>query len=147
MKFKTEIFELRMYIGKDTEGNPDYQPMSLHSTYESAREKEKKLGASPLDSEIIRYKVYLSETEKEKVLDKYYFDLSFIKGQTILESREYVLHNDTFNVATIYRDIEIHPDRWYLASIVWDDISPITSHYIEEVIIEPIPIIDWNLIN
>jgi hypothetical protein len=139
MKNKTEIFELNM-LTQDTSDDYDcyYQPISLHSTYESARAERMKFGDCPLDYDILQISVYLSETEKEKVLDKSYFDLGPIRGVTILKYREYVLNNNTFNVARIYRDIEIDPDKWYIASIIWDDISPITSHYIEEIIIEPV---------
>ena len=64
-----------------------------------------------------------------------YYDLQLMSGQTILDIRERKFNNDRYNKIRLY-DIDIDPMKFYMASLIDEDISMISSIYIEEVIYE-----------
>jgi hypothetical protein len=64
-----------------------------------------------------------------------FYDLQLMSGQTILDIREQALNNDRYNKIKLY-EIEIDPMKFYMASIIDEDISAFTSIYIEEIIYE-----------
>lgn len=65
-----------------------------------------------------------------------YFDLRAMSGAEILEERRQAEESDWVPNPRFYEEITIDPNKMYMASIVWADISPITSLYIEEIIYE-----------
>ena len=68
-------------------------------------------------------------------MEENFYNLQLMNGQTILDSREQALNNDRYNRVELY-DIEIDPNKMYMASIIDEDITMITSTYIEEIIYE-----------
>lgn len=65
-----------------------------------------------------------------------YFDLQAMSGAEILKERRFAEESDAVPNPRYYDKITIDPNKMYMASIVWYDISPITSLYIEEIIYE-----------
>ena len=68
-------------------------------------------------------------------MEENFYNLQLMNGQIILDSREQALNNDRYNRVELY-DIEIDPNKMYMASIIDEDITMITSIYIEEIIYE-----------
>ena len=68
-------------------------------------------------------------------MEENFYNLQLMNGQTILDGREQALNNDRYNRVELY-DIEIDPNKLYMASIIDEDITMITSIYIEEIIYE-----------
>ena len=73
--------------------------------------------------------------ERRTTMEENFYNLQLMNGQTILDSREQALNNDRYNRVELY-DIEIDPNKMYMASIIDEDITMITSIYIEEIIYE-----------
>lgn len=73
--------------------------------------------------------------ERRITMEENFYNLQLMNGQTILDSREQALNNDRYNRVELY-DIEIDPNKMYMASIIDEDITMITSIYIEEIIYE-----------
>lgn len=73
--------------------------------------------------------------ERRITMEENFYNLQLMNGQTILDGREQALNNDRYNRVELY-DIEIAPNKLYMASIIDEDITMITSIYIEEVIYE-----------
>lgn len=68
-----------------------------------------------------------------------YYDLRPMLGEEIIELREKVLEDDRIKYPKYYRTknnrrIDVQPDKYYMASIVYEDISELTALYIEEII-------------
>lgn len=68
-------------------------------------------------------------------MEEKFYNLELTSGQTILDYRERVLDNDRYNRIKLY-ETEIDPNKFYMASIIDEDISALTSIYIEEIIYE-----------
>lgn len=51
-----------------------------------------------------------------------FYNLRLMNGQTILDGREQALNNDRYNRIELY-DIEIDPNKMYMASIIDDNIN------------------------
>ena len=64
-----------------------------------------------------------------------YYNLIPTSGKSIIETRQQVLDDDRVTNPKYY-DIDIDPNKTYLASIIYEDISDLTSIYIEEIIKE-----------
>lgn len=64
-----------------------------------------------------------------------YYNLTTVTGKSIIETRQQVLDDDRV-INPRYYDIDIDPNKIYLASIIYEDISDLTSIYIEEIIKE-----------
>ena len=64
-----------------------------------------------------------------------YYNLIPTSGKSIIETRQQVLDDDRV-INLKYYDIDIDPNKTYLASIIYEDISDLTSIYIEEIIKE-----------
>lgn len=64
-----------------------------------------------------------------------YYNLTTVTGKSIIETRQQVLDDDRV-INLRYYDIDIDPNKTYLASIIYEDISDLTSIYIEEIIKE-----------
>lgn len=64
-----------------------------------------------------------------------YYNLIPTSGKSIIEIRQQVLDDDRV-INPKYYDIDIDPNKTYLASIIYEDISDLTSIYIEEIIKE-----------
>lgn len=64
-----------------------------------------------------------------------YYDLQLMSGQTILDTRERKRNNDRYNKIRLY-EMEIDPNKMYMASIIDEDVSMLSSIYIEEIIYE-----------
>lgn len=73
--------------------------------------------------------------ERRITMEENFYNLQLMNGQTILDGREQALNNDRYNRIELY-DIEIDPNKMYMASIIDEDITMITSIYIEEIIYE-----------
>ena len=73
--------------------------------------------------------------ERRTTMEENFYNLQLMNGQTILDGREQALNNDRYNRVELY-DIEIDPNKFYMASIIDEDITMITSIYIEEIIYE-----------
>lgn len=69
-------------------------------------------------------------------MEENYYNLQLMNGQTILDIRERKFNNDRYNKIRLYEDIEIDPNKFYMASIIDEDITMISSIYIEEIIYE-----------
>lgn len=65
-----------------------------------------------------------------------FYNLQLMSGQTILDIRERKFNNDRYNKIRLYDDIEIDPNKLYMASLIDEDITMISSIYIEEIIYE-----------
>ena len=65
-----------------------------------------------------------------------FYNLQLMSGQTILDIRERIFDNDRYNKIRLYDDIEIDPNKLYMASLIDEDITMISSIYIEEIIYE-----------
>lgn len=63
------------------------------------------------------------------------YELSPMLGKEIIELRERVQKDDRYPNPKYY-NIAIQPDKYYIASIIDEDISELTSIYIEEFIYE-----------
>lgn len=68
-----------------------------------------------------------------------YYNLRPMLGKEIIELREKVLEDDRIQYPKYYRTknnkhIDIQPDKYYMASIVYEDITELTAIYIEEII-------------
>ena len=68
-------------------------------------------------------------------MEENFYNLQLMNGQTILDCREQALNNDRYNRIELY-DIEIDPNKFYMVSIIDEDITMISSIYIEETIYE-----------
>lgn len=68
-------------------------------------------------------------------MENKYYDLCLTSGKDIIETRQRVLANDRVPNPRFY-DIDIDPNKMYMASIIDEDITVITSIYIEEIIKE-----------
>ena len=64
-----------------------------------------------------------------------YYNLIPTSGKSIIEIRQQVLDDDRV-INPKYYDIDIDTNKTYLASIIYEDISDLTSIYIEEIIKE-----------
>ena len=64
-----------------------------------------------------------------------YYNLTTVTGKSIIEIRQQVLDDDRV-INPKYYAIDIDPNKTYLASIIYEDISDLTSIYIEEIIKE-----------
>lgn len=65
-----------------------------------------------------------------------YYNLKQTSGQYILNKRERVFDDDRYNKIRLYEEIDIDPNKMYMASIIDEDITMISSIYIEEIIYE-----------
>lgn len=65
-----------------------------------------------------------------------FYNLQLMSGQTILDIRERKFNNDRYNKIRLYEEIEIDPNKLYMASLIDEDITMISSIYIEEIIYE-----------
>lgn len=68
-------------------------------------------------------------------MEEEFYNLQLMNGQTILDYRDRVFDNDRYNRIKLY-EIEIDPNKLYMASIIDEDITMISSIYIEEIIYE-----------
>lgn len=68
-------------------------------------------------------------------MENNYYNLCLTSGKDIIESRQRVLDNDRVPNPRFY-DIDIDPNKMYMASIIDEDITTMTSIYIEEIIYE-----------
>ena len=68
-------------------------------------------------------------------MKKNYYNLTTVTGKSIIEIRQQVLDDDRV-INPKYYDLDIDPNETYLASILHEDRSDITSIYIEEIIKE-----------
>lgn len=65
-----------------------------------------------------------------------YYNLQLTTGQDILDKRDRVFDNDRYNTIRLYEEIDINPNKLYMASLIDEDITMISSIYIEEIIYE-----------
>lgn len=65
-----------------------------------------------------------------------YYDLHLTLGKDIIETRERIQDDDRYTNPRYYDIEEIQPDKYYMASIIDEDITALTSIYIEEIIYE-----------
>ena len=70
-------------------------------------------------------------------MENNYYNLCLTSGKDIIETRQHILHNDRVPNPRFY-DIDIEPDKMYMASIIYEDITDLTSIYIEEIIYEKV---------
>ena len=64
-----------------------------------------------------------------------YYHLYLTTGKEILKLRERIQEDDRYPNPKFY-DIEIQPDKYYMISVIDEDISALTAIYIEEIIYE-----------
>lgn len=65
-----------------------------------------------------------------------YYDLRLMLGKDIIETRKRIQDNDRYTNPRYYDIGEIQPDKYYMVSIINEDIDALTSIYIEETIYE-----------
>lgn len=65
-----------------------------------------------------------------------YYHLCPTLGKDIIEHRKRVQENDRYINPKFYDIEEIQPDKYYMASIIDEDITELTSIYVEEIIYE-----------
>lgn len=65
-----------------------------------------------------------------------YFDLQAMSGAEILETRQAARESDRVTNPIYYTAIEVDPNKMYMASIIWEDFTALTSMYVEEIIYE-----------
>lgn len=68
-------------------------------------------------------------------MENKYYDLCLTSGKEILETRQAAANSGRVTNPRYY-EIDIDPDKMYMASIIYEDITAITSLYIEEIIYE-----------
>lgn len=65
-----------------------------------------------------------------------YYNLRLTLGKDIIKTRERIEDDNRYPNPRYYDIEEIQPDKYYMASIIDEDITPLTSIYIEEIIYE-----------
>jgi hypothetical protein len=68
-------------------------------------------------------------------MENNYYNLCLTSGKVIIERRQRILDNDRVPNPRFY-DLDIDPNKMYMASIIYEDITDLTSIYIEEIIYE-----------
>lgn len=68
-------------------------------------------------------------------MENNYYNLCLTSGKDIIKARQNVLDNDRVPNPE-FCDIDIDPNKMYMASIIDEDITALTSIYIEEIIYE-----------
>lgn len=66
-------------------------------------------------------------------MENNYYNLVQRYGQTIIDIRKQAQDDDRVTQHKYY-NIEIDPDQYYMASIIYEDITDLTAIYIEEII-------------
>lgn len=69
-------------------------------------------------------------------MESKYYNLQPMLGKDIIELRELVRENDVYLYPIFYDIEEIQPDKYYMASIIDEDLGPVKSIYKEEIIYE-----------
>ena len=69
-------------------------------------------------------------------MESNYYNLRLTLGKDIIKTRERIQDDDRYPDPRYYDIDEIQPDKYYMASIIDEDITALTSIYIEEIIYE-----------
>lgn len=69
-------------------------------------------------------------------MESNYYNLRLMLGKDIIKTRERIEDDDRYPDPRYYDIDEIQPDKYYMASIIDEDITALTSIYIEEIIYE-----------
>ena len=71
----------------------------------------------------------------KNIIEGNFYYLQQMTGQSILDIRERKFNNDRYNKIRLY-ETEIDPNKSYMVSIIDEDITMLSSIYIEEIIYE-----------
>ena len=63
-----------------------------------------------------------------------YYNLTHWSGKSIIDMREHIQNDDRVTRPGYYNIETIDPDQYYMASIIYEDITDLTAVYIEEII-------------
>lgn len=72
--------------------------------------------------------------ERRNSMENNYYHLTHWSGQDIINLRQHIQTNDRVPRPRYYDIPEIDPDQYYMASIIYEDITDLTAIYIEEII-------------
>lgn len=67
-------------------------------------------------------------------MENNYYNLTHWSGKSIIDLRKHIQDDDRVIRPRYYDIKEIDPDQYYMASIIYEDITELTSIYIEEII-------------